>query len=461
MDLKQGWLKGVFPRRYELEPHLIRPFQQFFRKEAASSVHLLAATAAALVWANLPFGESYHHFWESEFAITIGGHHFSRTLREWIDEGLMTFFFFTVGLEIKRELLVGELASPRKALLPVGAAFGGMLFPALIYFLFNQGEPTLKGWGIPMATDIAFALGVLYILGKRVPAGLRIFLSAFAIADDLGAVLVIAIFYTETLVLNYLIFGLVIILIMMLASYFWIRSTIFYSLFGILLWFAVLGSGLHSTVVGIMVALLIPARGQYDTDRFLQEVTYYLGEFQCPLEGCGHSIMLNQRHLNAVQSIEMACHNVETPLQRLEQALHPWVAFLVIPLFALANAGLSLGSMDLGATVTSPVFLGIALGLMIGKPLGIVSFSFLFVRTGLAALPASVRWPDVLGAGILGGIGFTMSLFLAALSFKDPALLENAKSGILAASLIAGISGLLLLRLISSHRPKGQPPETA
>ncbi len=451
----------LFPRRYELEPHLIRPFQQFFRKEASSSILLLVATAVALVWANLPYGESYHHFWETEFSISVGGFHFARSLREWINEGLMTLFFFIVGLEIKREILVGELATPRKALLPVGAAVGGMVFPALIYFLLNQGTPAIKGWAIPMATDIAFALGVLYILGKRIPAGLRVFLSAFAIADDLGAVLVIAIFYTETIAVNYLLIGAVIVLIMLLASYFWIRNTLFYVFFGILLWFAVLGSGLHSTVVGIIVALLIPARGRYDTDVFLQEVTSYLGEFQCPLEGCGHSILLNQRHLNAVQSIEVACHNVETPLQRLEHALHPWVAFVVVPLFALANAGLSLGSMDLGATLTSPVFLGITLGLMIGKPLGIMFFSFLFVRAGLASLPASVRWSDILGAGILGGIGFTMSLFLAALSFRDPLLLDSAKSGILVASFITGLSGFLLLRFVSAHRQKKHPPVSA
>ncbi|RMG66947.1 MAG: Na+/H+ antiporter NhaA, partial [Nitrospirae bacterium] len=286
----------LFPERREIAPHLVRPFHQFFEKEASSSILLLFATALALLWANLPFGESYHHFWEYHFTISIGDHHFSRTLREWIDDGLMTFFFFTVGLEIKREMLVGELSTPRRALLPACAALGGMVVPAVIYFLINHEGGEVSGWGIPMATDIAFALGVLYILGKRVPTGLRVFLSAFAIADDLGAVLVIALFYTHGIAVDYLSVAILLVIIMMIASYFWVRSTLFYAVLGLGLWFAVLGSGLHATVVGIIVAFLIPARGRYDTDRFIQEVQYYMSEFQCPSDGCGHSILLNQRH---------------------------------------------------------------------------------------------------------------------------------------------------------------------
>ncbi|RMG04231.1 MAG: Na+/H+ antiporter NhaA, partial [Nitrospirae bacterium] len=370
--------------------------------------------------------------------------------------GLMTFFFFTVGLEIKREMLVGELSTPRRALLPACAALGGMVVPAVIYFLINHEGGEVSGWGIPMATDIAFALGVLYILGKRVPTGLRVFLSAFAIADDLGAVLVIALFYTHTIAVNYLSVALLLVIIMMLASYFWVRSTLFYAVLGLGLWFAVLGSGLHATVVGIIVAFLIPARGRYDTDRFIQEVQYYMSEFQCPIDGCGHSILLNQRHLSAVQSIELACHHVETPLQRLEHALHPWVAYLLIPLLALANAGVSFTNMDLLETIKNEVFLGVLVGLLIGKPLGIMLFTALFVKLKVTNLPNSVTWPQIFGVSLLGGIGFTMSLFIATLSFKNPDLLDYAKTGILIASFLSGVIGTVLLLFVTRQRHESQ-----
>ncbi|HHN65645.1 MAG TPA: Na+/H+ antiporter NhaA [Nitrospirae bacterium] len=444
-----GFIKRLLQRR-EITPHLIRPFHQFFKKEASSSIVLMLATAVALVWANSPAGDTYHHFWETPLTVSLGSLSISLSLREWINEGLMAVFFFVVGLEIKREVLVGELSSIKKAFLPVGAALGGMIVPAAFYFIFNYGSETMAGWAIPMATDIAFALGVLYVLGNRVPAGLRVFLSAFAIADDLGAVLVIALFYTKGIVVSYLFISIVIVAIIAVASYFWIRNTLFYVLMAILLWFAFLGSGLHSTVAGIIIAMFIPASGRYNTDRFLEEVGYYLGKFRCPPEGCGESILLNQEHLSAVQSIEVACHHVETPLQRLEHVLHPWVAYLVIPLFALANAGLSLKGIAVHNLITSPVTLGVILGLVIGKPLGITLFTLLSVKTGLSVLPYRVKWAHILGAGMLGGIGFTMSLFISALSFSDANLMDQAKMGILLASVISGVMGILVLYLV--HR---------
>lgn len=357
----------------------------------------------------------------------------------------MALFFFTVGLEIKREMLVGELASVRKAFLPAAAALGGMLVPALIYSLLNHGTPEINGWGIPMATDIAFALGAIALVGRGLPASLRIFLSALAIADDLGAVLVIALFYTQKIVWSSLLFCLLLALVLAAANFFWVRWTLVYALLGIALWFAMLGSGLHATIAGIVVALSIPARGKYDTDRFMQKVTQFMGEFQCPPDGCGYSILTNPRHQNAVQSIELACHDVETPLQKLEHALHPWVAFAVIPLFALANGGLSLGTVHVFKALSDPLTLGILLGLTLGKPIGITLFSYLALKMKLASLPTGVTWPNIMGVGCLGGIGFTMSLFIADLSFATDAMLGYAKLGIFLGSLLSAVLGLVLL----------------
>ncbi|UCG77624.1 MAG: Na+/H+ antiporter NhaA [Nitrospirota bacterium] len=425
---------------------IMKPFQQFARNEASSSILLMGMTVMALIWANSPLATTYHHFWETELHLSLGGHEISRSLRDWIDEGLMAFFFFTVGLEIKREILVGELASMKRAFLPVGAAIGGMAVPALIFLFFNSGLSTAYGWGIPMATDIAFSLGVLFILGKRVPIGIRVFLSAFAIADDLGSVFVIAVFYTKQIFTEYLLISAVIILFLAIANYMWVRKALIYSILGILLWLSILASGVHATVAGIIVAMFIPARARYDTDGFIENVSRCMEEYQCPPDGCGDTVMLNRRHLNAAQAIEMACHNYETPLQRLEHALHPWVAFLIIPLFALANVGVTLSGLNAGDMLFSPLALGITLGLVIGKPVGITLFAYITVRLGIAQLADDINWCHIVGAGILGGIGFTMSLFVSSLSFADPQILDSAKIAILTGSIISGITGLLILR---------------
>jgi len=381
----------------------------------------------------------------------VGDFSISHSLREWIDEGLMSIFFFIVGLEIKREVLVGELATLKKAFFPVAAAIGGMLVPAAIYIIFNHGEETAHGWGIPMATDIAFALGAIFVLRNRVPLSLRIFLSAFAIADDIGAVLVIALFYTQEIVAHYFVISLILVLCIAAANFFGVRETLPYGLLGLLLWFAILGSGLHATVAGIVVAAFIPAKGLYNTDQFLQKTQSYLSEFQCPPDGCGFSVMQNERHRNAILSIELACHNSETPLQRLEHALHPWVAFGVIPLFALVNAGLTFGGMNLVEVFTSPVTLGITLGLFLGKPIGVTLFAFLAVMSGLASLPSGARWSHILGAGFLGGIGFTMSLFISGLSFPTHEMQDFAKIGIILGSCLSGLVGLILLHAFSNR----------
>jgi len=440
---------GFLPRSRDLAARVLQPFHSFLEKEAASTFLLVSGAVVAMVWANSPFAHSYHEFWHAPVSLGFGEHVLTKSLLHWIDEGLMAVFFFTVGLEIKREILVGELASVRKALLPVAAALGGMLLPAGIFAALNAGTPVSVGWGIPMATDIAFALGAVALLGRRVPLALRVFLSAFAIADDLGAVVIIAVFYTKELIMDYLVLSGVFAFGLGVLNVLWVRRTLPYALLGIGLWLCVLGSGLHATVAGVIVAAFIPARGRYDTDKFLNNISTALQGFHCPPDGCGQSIMLNAQHLHAVHTIEVSCHDVETPLQRLEHALHPWVAFVVIPLFALANGGVTLATVDIAATLTSRLTLGITLGLFIGKPLGILLFSWLAVRLGLAGLPGEVGWRHVLGAGILGGMGFTMSLFIAGLSFSEAVTLDAAKIGILIGSVVSGLGGLYYLRRIS------------
>lgn len=424
---------------------ILRPAQRFFQKEASSSLLLVAATIAALAWANFPGSGSYDHFWHTEISLRFGSAEISHSLVHWINDGLMALFFFTVGLEIKRELLVGELSSLQKALFPVFAALGGMVVPGAVFAMLNWNTPSAAGWAIPMATDIAFAMGALAIFGKRLPASLRVFLAAFAIADDLGAVLIIALFYTKAIVTANLAVCGMLMLILGIVNFLWIRRPLVYAALGILVWLAVLGSGLHPTVAGIIVSLFIPAKGKYDTDRFLENVRRRLAAFQCAENSCGYSILLNEDHLNAVQAIEMDCHHVETPLQRMLHALHPWVAFLILPVFAMGNAGLTFSGVHLAETLAHPLTLGIVLGLVLGKPLGITFFSYLAVKTGMSALPQGLRWSHITGVAFLGGIGFTMSLFISGLSFTDPELINHAKFAILLGSVISAAAGILLL----------------
>lgn len=432
---------------------IVQPAQRFFQKEATSSLLLITATVIALIWANTPVFESYHHLWHTEISLTFGLSTISKSMIHWVDDGLMALFFFTVGLEIKRELLVGELSTPQKALFPVFAAIGGMVVPAVIYTAFNYGIPSASGWGIPMATDIAFALGAIAIFGRRLPVGLRIFLAAFAIADDLGAVLVIAIFYTKEIVWsNLAVCGLLVILLGV-CNFLWVRSTLIYVIMGIFIWLAVLGSGVHATAAGVLVSFFIPARGKYDTDRFIQNVNKRLEAFQCAEQSCGFSILLNQVHLNAVKELEMDCQNVETPLQRMLHALHPWVAFLILPIFALGNAGLTFGQISLSEALTHRASLGIMFGLLVGKPIGITLFSYLSVKMKLALLPEGIRWPHIFGVSLLGGIGFTMSLFISGLSFTMPDLLNYSKLAVLTVSVVSALVGILFLLYYTKRHP--------
>lgn len=430
---------------------LVGPFQKFVRKVATGGFLLFASTLVALLWANIAH-ESYHSFWHMSIALDIGPYHVSRSLLHWIDEALMTLFFFTVGLEIKREFLIGELASPKRALLPVAAAAGGMLVPALLYSLLNYGTPAAKGWGIPMATDIAFALAVLSMLHHRVPFGVRIFLSALAIADDIGAVLVIALFYTQTIAWQYLFVALFFLGCISVANLLWIRYTLLYVILGTGVWVAILGSGIHATVAGVVVALLIPAQGRYDTATFIQKVSRYLDKFDCDKESCGFTVLINQQHLTIIQNIGNACHQTMTPLQRMLGSLNSWVALVILPLFALANAGVYLGDMEMQTALTSSISLGVMLGLILGKPLGIFTFTFTASKLMKAPLSHGVTWAHIFGASMLGGIGFTMSIFISGLSFTDPKFLELSKFGIIGGSLISGVLGLIFLGIITSRQ---------
>jgi len=378
-----------------------------------------------------------------ELAIGLGNSVFSKSLHFWINDGLMTIFFFLVGLEIKRELLVGELASARRAALPIVAAVGGMLVPAAIYAAMNVGSAGARGWGIPMATDIAFAVGILALLGNRVPVSLKVFLVALAIVDDIGAVLVIAIFYTSEISWGGLFAAFILLLILAAANRSHVRHALIYSLLGLFLWWAFLKSGVHTTIAGVLLAMMIPARTRIDAKGLLVRSRSLLDQFERAGRH-GESILSNAQRQAALQSLEETCEHAETPLQRLEHALHPWVTFIIMPLFALANAGVTLEG-SIASVLSQRVGLGVVLGLVLGKQIGITLFAWLAVRSGVAALPSAVQWRQIYGVGWLGGIGFTMSLFIADLAFRGTAHLPTAKIGILAASIVAGVSGGMIL----------------
>ncbi len=429
---------------------LTYPIQEFLHKEASGGILLIIATVIALAWANSPFAESYHHLWHTYINIDIGGVGLNYSLHHWINDGLMVIFFFVVGLEIKRELLVGELSSAKKAALPIAAALGGMIFPALIYTIFNLGSESASGWGIPMATDIAFVVGILALLGNRVPLSLKIFILALAIVDDLGAVLVIAIFYTSNISLTSLMIagGLIILLIAM--NRLGVRNLLVYTLVGVALWLAFLKSGVHATVAGVLLAFTIPVSSRINTQKFKNETENLIKEFDNAGEH-GEDVLTNSERLSIVDKIENNCEKILTPLQRFEHGLHPWVSFFIMPVFALANAGVTIGS-GLTSALIHPVSIGIILGLFLGKQIGIFGFSYLAVKLKLASEPEGVSWKKIYAAAILAGIGFTMSLFIANLAFTSPELLDTAKVGILSGSLISGIVGFIILKSALSKK---------
>jgi NhaA family Na+:H+ antiporter len=433
---------------------LLAPMSSFIRTESSGGLVLMAAALVALAWANSPWADGYHALWHARITFEVGGWVASHSLHEWINDGLMAVFFFLVGLEIKREGLVGELATPRHAALPAAAALGGMLVPAAFYALLNARGAGAPGWGIPMATDIAFALGVLILLGPRVPASLKLFLTALAIVDDIGAVLVIAVFYTAQVAWGMLAAGFALLGVAALANRLGVRRPLAYTALGLAVWACFVASGVHATVAGVLLAMAIPARTRIDTGEFLRRGRTLLGGFDEAGEEQPRTLP-NPAQQQALHELERACEAAQSPLHRIEHGLHPVVAFGIIPLFALANAGVTL-PRD-AAAVLHPVTLGIILGLVLGKPLGIALFSWGAVRLGIAELPAGLRWSQLRAVSWLGGIGFTMSLFIGGLAFSDAAMQDRAKLGVFTASLLAGVLGwLLIVREGRRHaRPRG------
>lgn len=430
------------------------PLMRFVKMEASGGILLFICAIIAMALANSPYAEWYTGLWHDEFKISFNHHgnayEFGRSLHFWINDFLMVIFFFVVGLEIKRELLVGELSSPKKALLPVVAALGGMVIPIGIFLLINGGKPGDTGWGIPMATDIAFAVGALALLASRVPKALITFLVALAIVDDLGAVLVIAFFYTDTIATTPLmiaagIFGLLIML--NLAG---IRKTTPYFILAVCLWYMLYQSGVHATIAGVLGAFTVPTIPKYNPNLFSRQVKNLMERFDT-IASPKKSVLTDHELRAVVETLEEGVHNIESPLQKLEHAWHMPVAYLVIPIFALANAGIPLDMGNFDQMMADPVFLGVSLGLILGKFVGITGVCWLMLKMNIATLPKDTSFNQIAGVSLLAGIGFTMSIFVAQLAFNEQEeLLLMAKTGILLASLIAGVAGYIWLYLASN-----------
>ncbi len=451
-------------KELKLADRLTEPFVRFSQIEISSALLLLFVSIAALVWANLPgaLGESYHHFWTT--VLTVGVSHdapgvlsgmfpvVSLTLEAWVNDALMAIFFFVVGMEIKRELAYGELADFKKAMLPIFGALGGMVCPALIYLMYLAGGPAQHGWGIPMATDIAFAVAALSVLGDRVPSGLKVFLLALAIADDLGAVLVIALFYSSQISALALLGAAFVLLVIWFCNKAGFRSYLLYTLLGACCWYAMLRSGIHATVAGVIIGFLTPSRTEAPRESVMNRVMHGLESLRETLQNGEDADHGGHRRLAALRKIQGASRTVISPLDFLTNLLHPWVAFVVMPIFALANAGVQIDGNVLGNADAMKVAVAVGTGLVFGKPLGITLFSFLAVKLGFAALPRNATWLSLFGVSVFGGVGFTVALFVTALAFNEPVFAAGSKIGILAGSVVATIAGLFVLRLVLSRQ---------
>jgi len=436
--------------------------RSFLHHEFAGPGLLLVSASAAMLTVNFGGAEWYAHFCHQDFGLALGERTIKQSLHHWVNDGLMAIFFFVVGLEIKRELLAGELKTPRKAMLPAAAALGGMIGPALIYFVLNYGTEGQHGWGVPVATDIAFAAGCLALLRGRVSPALMVFLTALAIVDDLGAVAIIALFYTDTLQVQPLLIGATLIIFSFILGQFGVRAMWPYALLGLVVWVAFLQSGIHATIAGVLLAFSIPHTARYETRNFSARMHTLLHRFddaerEWEKEGRKpiQDVIVNSRQQSLLRNMLDEVHHVEAPLQRLEHNLEPLVVFVILPLFAFANAGVEIDWANVGHRIYEPVTLGAFLGLVLGKPWGIFVASFVLVKIGLAELPRGVTWPQVLGVGALGGIGFTMSLFVNDLAFvgSDPAaavqLVSDGKIGVFAGSIVSAALGLGILLAFS------------
>ena len=440
--------KGIYNAPWEKSfTRILTPLEEFIHRQTTSGVLLMICAVVALVIANGPLHDEYEHFLHTQISLAVGAQQFSLSIHHWINEALMALFFLIMGLELKRELLVGELSSPRQALLPIMAAIGGMLIPALFYFALNTSGSGAKGWGIPMATDIAFAIGALSLLGPRVPKTLITFLIALAIVDYLGAVAVIAVFYTESIDLEALAYAGVCTFGLLSLSLGGVRRPLPYAFVGILLWVFMLASGIHATIAGILVAFMIPIRPKFEAQTFIARVKDKAVKMQMSIAD-DPDIIHNTRLRSLVSALGDGVQLVQAPAQRAEHALHLPVAYIVIPIFALANAGIPIDFANFASYLNHPITLGVLAGLVLGKPLGIAGFTWFAVKMGWADLPIGLNMKHIFGVGLLGGIGFTMSIFIADLGFAGMAEdLLMAKTGILLASAIAGFCGFFWLMI--------------
>jgi len=448
---------GIYMERWERAfDTIVTPFEEFVHRQTSGSIVLGLVAICALVLANSPLAAAYIHFLHMEAGIDFAGFSFQKSIHHWINDGLMAIFFFVVGLELKREFLVGELANPKNAALPIFAALGGMIVPALVYLAFNPTGVEAKGWGIPMATDIAFAIGALALLGGKVPRALLTFMIALAIVDDLGAVLVIALFYSDTIALGPLLVSGFLFLTLLTMKYAGVRQPTPFFAVAVFLWAALLESGVHATVAGILGAFTIPVRPKYDSKRF----SLYMRELMDKFDAAylqNPNILTNTDLRAIIQTLESGVKWVQAPLQQLERKWHMPVAYFILPAFAFANAGIVIDFEHIATSLGGGVTAGVTFGLVLGKTIGIAGASYIAVKVGIARWPKDVNFSHVLGAALLGGIGFTMSIFVAELAFQgNPVRLMDAKSGILIGSIISGALGYLILRYACKT---GSPPE--
>jgi NhaA family Na+:H+ antiporter len=427
---------------------ILTPIQKFVRIESLSGMLLFGATLLALILANSPLADRFQSLWQYKMGISTSGFELIKPLILWINDGLMAIFFFLIGLEIKRELLIGELNSLKKASFPLFAAIGGMLVPVLFFLLLNKNPDSAHAWGIPMATDIAFSLAILTLLGKRVPIGLKVFLIAFAIVDDLGAVMVIALFYSESIKWSLIGISLLLLAVLFFLSYRKIYARGLILVFGIIIWVLFLKAGIHPTIAGVLLALTIPVRQQIGMETYVDNLCSVVDGIKDSADPSSH--LLSKKQIEGIDYLEDWIEKVQSPLQHLEHKLHNWVAFLIMPIFALSNAGVTFQG---GGSLDSMLGGIIAVCLIAGKLIGVTLFAWMAVKLGFAELPEGVTFKQVIGVSLLAGVGFTMSIFVANLAFfGNDFLLDSAKAGILIGSLAAGVSGYLVLR-INSRNP--------
>ena len=431
-----------------------KAFMKFLHSESTGGIILLICAVIALLFANIPALVPFTSIWDYNCGIEFGNFSLKMPLRLWINDGLMAIFFFVVGLEIKREMLVGGLSSAKKAALPVFAALGGMIFPAIIYAIFNHDNPdTSHGWGIPMATDIAFAIGVISLLGKRIPIGIKALITALAVADDLGAIIVLAIFYpTHALHLSFLLYAAIVVAIILILRKLGVYNKYLYVIAGVFLWYFIFQSGVHATIAGVILAITVPSRPKIDEDTYITKFSGMLERFKTTVKR-DESPLANSEGVFIIHEMHKEVEKVDPLMHRFESKLHPFSTFLIMPLFALANAGVAFSGMDFSEGVPS-LTLGIFFGLVIGKPLGIFILSFLSTKLKIAELPSGTSWPQIFAMGMLAGIGFTMSIFINGLVFHDPIFADEGKMTILISSFTAAIIGSLALYLTTRKNKK-------